>query len=99
MTGPIKLYSDSFWISPYGFSCFVALREKEIPFEYVPVSLADKEQRRPEFRDRAITGKVPMLEHGDFCLAESSTSRKPSRRRSTRASCLPTRASALAPAR
>ena len=68
----IKLYSDSHWLSPYGFSCFVALREKEIPFDYVAVSLPDKEQQRPEFRDRGITGRVPALEHDDFWLAESS---------------------------
>jgi glutathione S-transferase len=68
----VKLYSDSFWISPYGFSCFVALREKEIPFEYVPVSLPDHEHLRPELRDRGITGKVPVLQHDDFWLAESS---------------------------
>jgi glutathione S-transferase len=68
----IKLHSDSFYISPYGFSCWVALREKEIPFEYVSVSLSDKEQRNPAYRERSITGKVPMLEHDGFCLAESS---------------------------
>ncbi len=68
----LKLHSDSFYISPYGFSCWVALREKEIPFEYVSVSLPDQEQRGAAFRDRSITGKVPMLEHDGFCLAESS---------------------------
>src|SRR5437762_1322579 len=68
----IKLHSDSFWISPYGFSCFVALREKEIPFDYVAVSLPDREQLRAELANRGLTGRVPVLEHGDFFLGESS---------------------------
>ena len=68
----VKLYGDLFWISPYGYSCFVALREKEIPFEYVEVSLGDKEHLKPPLRDQGITGKVPMLQHDDFWLAESS---------------------------
>jgi glutathione S-transferase len=66
------LYGDAFWISPYVFSCFVALREKGVPFSVVEVSLADGEQRRDAYRARAFTGKVPALVHGDFWLTESS---------------------------
>lgn len=68
----IALYSDRFWISPYVYSCFVALTEKGLPFEVVDVALDRKEQHDPEFRDRSLTGRVPALRHGDFWLSESA---------------------------
>ena len=71
MPDPI-LYGDAFYISPYVFSCFVALREKGVPFETRLVPLQDKAQQRPEYRDRSLTARVPALEHDGFWLAESS---------------------------
>lgn len=68
----IALYSDRFWISPYVYSCFVALTEKGLPFDVVDVALDRKEQHNPEFRDRSLTGRVPALRHGDFWLSESA---------------------------
>lgn len=68
----LVLHTDSVWISPYVFSCFVALHEKELLFETASVSLEEGEQHLPGFRDRALTGRVPALQHGDFWLAESS---------------------------
>jgi glutathione S-transferase len=68
----LTLYGDSFWISPYVFSCFVGLREKGLAFSHVEVSLSARAQHAPSYRDRAITGKVPALAHGDFWLTESS---------------------------
>src|SRR5262245_52155208 len=68
----LTLYSDSLYISPYGFSVYVALREKELPFAYVPVSLSDREHDAPRFQEHGMSGKVPQLEHGEFRLAESS---------------------------
>jgi len=68
---PLTLYTDAFWISPYVFTVFVALKEKGLPFETVSVALQDKAQLEPGFRDRSITGRVPSLAHGDFWLAES----------------------------
>jgi glutathione S-transferase len=67
----IRLYGEPRWISPYVFSTFVALTEKDVPFEVVTVSLDDGENRRPEYRDRSVTAKVPALEHRGFWLAES----------------------------
>jgi glutathione S-transferase len=64
----IVLYTDAFWISPYVFTCFVALREKGLPFETRSVALQDKEQRGAAFQKRSLTGRVPALEHGDFTL-------------------------------
>jgi glutathione S-transferase len=68
---PVTLYSDSFWISPYVFSCFVALREKGVAFEVKDVKLQAAEQRAPGYRDGSWTGRVPALVHGDFWLTES----------------------------
>ena len=72
MNAPLSLYGESFWISPYVFSCFVGLREKGLPFTMHEISLAHGEQRASTYRDRAFTGKVPALVHGDFWLTESS---------------------------
>lgn len=65
------LYVDRFWISPYVFSCFVALREKNIPFETRDVGLDRGDQRTDDYRARSVTGRVPSLTDGDFSLAES----------------------------
>lgn len=65
------LYLDRFWISPYVFSCFVALREKGIAFETREVGLDRGDQKTDEYRARSITGRVPSLTDGDFSLAES----------------------------
>jgi glutathione S-transferase len=71
-TATLTLYGDSFWISPYVFSCFVTLREKGLAFDLEEVSLPAGEQRASAYRERAFTGKVPALRHGDFWLTESS---------------------------
>ena len=68
----LTLSVDSFWISPYAFSCYVALKEKALPFDVRAVSLPDKEHHRPEYQRQSLTGRVPMLQHGDFTLSESS---------------------------
>ena len=68
---PLQLHVDSFWISPYVFTAFVALKEKGLPFDTVTVALQDKAQLAPGYRDRSITGRVPSLVDGDFWLAES----------------------------
>ncbi|MEP7121910.1 MAG: glutathione transferase [Byssovorax sp.] len=67
----LTLFADTFWISPYVFSCFVSLREKGLDFSVEPVALQSREQDAPAYRDRTLTGRVPALRHGDFWLAES----------------------------
>lgn len=67
----LTLFADTFWISPYVFSCFVTLREKGLDFSVEPVALQSREQDAPAYRDRTLTGRVPALRHGDFWLAES----------------------------
>jgi glutathione S-transferase len=72
MTTPtFVLHADKFWISPYVFTCFVALREKGVPFEVKDVSLGDGDQRTAAFAGMSVTGRVPALVHGEFSLAES----------------------------
>ena len=70
-TGAITLCMDAFWMSPYAFACFVALREKGVPFDVSEVRLQGGEQREPAYR--ALGGRrIPALGHGDFWLTESS---------------------------
>jgi glutathione S-transferase len=68
----LVLYGNDQFTSPYVFSAFVTLKEKNVPFRLELLSLEKGEHRRPEYAGRTFTGKVPALRHGDFWLAESS---------------------------
>jgi glutathione S-transferase len=68
----LTLSGDFFWISPYFFTVFVALREKGLPFRVEEVALHEKAQLGEAYRRTSPTGRVPALTHGDFSLAESS---------------------------
>jgi glutathione S-transferase len=68
----LTLYSDSFSISPYAFSVFVALEEKGVPYALKTVSLADKAHQRPEYKESSLTGRIPAIDHDGFWLAESA---------------------------
>lgn len=65
----IKLYGagPSRWVK-----CYWTLRELEIPFEPVVVSLQKGDTRTPEFLAKNPFGKIPVLEDGDLRLRESS---------------------------
>lgn len=67
-----KLYTDSQFLSPYAFTVFVGLHEKEIPFEIDTINLAQQGQFEKSFVAKSLTAKVPVLEHNDFALSESS---------------------------
>lgn len=67
-----KLYTDSQFLSPYAFTVFVGLHEKEIPFEIATVNLAEQGQFEKSYLEKSLTAKVPVLEHNDFALSESS---------------------------
>jgi len=71
-TDQLILYGDAFWISPYVFSSFVALKEKGLSFTVKQIALHEKEQKKPEYVSKSITGRVPTLQDGSFGLAESS---------------------------
>lgn len=67
----LTLSVDAFWISPYSFSAFIALREKKLEFEAREIPLHQHGNDEPAYRRRSVTGLIPMLSHGDFHLAES----------------------------
>jgi glutathione S-transferase len=72
ITEKIVLYGERFWTSPYVFTCFVALREKGVPFDVETLALDTGDHHKGVFAARSITARVPALAHGDFMLAESS---------------------------
>jgi glutathione S-transferase len=71
MTTPdLTLHVDTFYISPYAMSVFVALEEKFLPYTVQTVPLHERGQHQPSYRAR--THRVPVLRHDDYWLAESS---------------------------
>jgi glutathione S-transferase len=72
MQDPIRLYVDAQFASPYAMSVFVALHEKQLAFDMLPVDLAALEHRGAGFSRLSLTQRVPTLLHGDFALSESS---------------------------
>lgn len=72
MPDELVLYGSDRFTSPYVFSAFVTLREKNVPFRLELLSLERKEHQRPEYAGPSVTGRVPALNHGDFWVAESS---------------------------
>jgi glutathione S-transferase len=72
MSGLI-LYGETYWFSPFVFAAYVALLEKELPFEERTFDLfTARDHLSAEFRRASITGKVPTLVHDGFWLGESS---------------------------
>ena len=69
---PLRLYVDSLFTSPYAMSVFVALREKGLAFDMVPLDLDAGQNQSADYAQRSLTQRVPTLEHGDFTLSESS---------------------------
>ena len=72
MPDDLVLYGNDAYTSPYVFSAFVTLREKNVPFRLELLSLEKREHDRPEYARPSFTGKIPALRHGDFWVAESS---------------------------
>ena len=68
---PVTLYCDARWVSPWVLAVWAALQEKGIPFESRPLDLLKGDHREPEFARRSLTGKVPVLAHGDAWIGES----------------------------
>lgn len=68
----MKLFVDSNYLSPYAMSAYVALEEKGIPFEIVPLNLKAGEQRSSSYVELSTTQRVPSISDGDFSLSESS---------------------------
>lgn len=72
MSPPVVLYADPFWVSPYVFSSYVALREKNIEFEVITIDLAKGDHKREPFRSASLTARVPALDDHGFWLSESN---------------------------
>lgn len=70
--GPLRLYVDSLFTSPYAMSVFVALREKGLGFETVPLDLDAGQHQAADYARLSLTQRVPTLEEGEFSLSESS---------------------------
>lgn len=68
----LSLTGDVFYISPYFYSCFVALREKALPFDVKTLALYAREQDDGDYKQRTMTGRIPSLTHDEITIAESS---------------------------
>src|ERR1044071_1665575 len=68
----LMLHGNDTWSSPYVLSCFVALTEKQLPFDMQQVALSERAQRSPAYVQTSFTARVPALVDGDFSLSESS---------------------------
>jgi glutathione S-transferase len=68
----LVLYGSEMWDSPYVLSCFVALREKHLPFDMRVVALQRGAQLEPAYVDASLTARVPALVDGALSISESS---------------------------
>lgn len=68
----ITLYADAQFASPYAMSAYVALCEKNLPFELLTLDLDKAENKQPDFARLSLTQRVPTLCHAGFSLSESS---------------------------
>ncbi len=69
---PLRLYVDAQFISPYALSVFVALKEKNLAFDLLPLDLDNQQNQSADYAALSLTQRVPTLVHGDFALSESS---------------------------
>jgi glutathione S-transferase len=67
----LTLYVDRLWESPYVYSCFVALKEKGIPFAVEEIALETGANKSKEYQEKTIWGRVPAIVHDGFGLGES----------------------------
>jgi glutathione S-transferase len=72
MAPSIVLYGNGPLTSPYVFSVFIALEEKQLPFELRLLALGRDEHKTPDYAERSVTSRVPALVHDGFWLSESS---------------------------
>jgi glutathione S-transferase len=68
----LQLLGNATWTSPYVLSCFVALREKRVPFEVSDVALHTGAHFDASFASQSLTSRVPVLVDGALALSESS---------------------------
>jgi glutathione S-transferase len=68
----LKLYVGADFVSAFAMSAFVALKEKQLPFDLVTLDLKARENYQATYRDVSLTCKIPTLVHNGFALSESS---------------------------
>lgn len=71
-SGELVLYVDSQFVSPYAMAAFVALHEKELPFEIGTVDLSARANHDAPYVTTSLTRRVPALIHDGFAVSESS---------------------------
>ncbi|MEA2699906.1 MAG: glutathione S-transferase [Myxococcales bacterium] len=72
MGSSLILHVDPFWVSPYAFTAFVALKEKGVDFAVRTVDLSKGEHRKEPYRSASLTARIPALVHDGFWLTESN---------------------------
>jgi glutathione S-transferase len=72
MASSLILHVDPFWVSPYAFTAFVALKEKGVDFDVRTVDLSKGEHRKEPYRSASLTARIPALVHDGFWLTESN---------------------------
>lgn len=68
---PVVLYVEASWSSPWVAVVHSALREKAVPFTTATAMVRHGVGAVDALRGRTLTGSSPVLQHGDFWLAES----------------------------
>jgi glutathione S-transferase len=70
MTTPIRLYRHA--LSGHAHRVQLMLSLLDLPAEVIDVDLAAGEHKSPAFLERNALGQVPVIEDGEFCLADSN---------------------------
>ena len=68
----MQLFVDAHYTSPYAMSVFVALHEKQLPFDMKTLDLSSGAASAAGYAKISLTHRVPTLVDGDFSLSESS---------------------------
>jgi len=68
----MKLYVDSNYLSPYCMTAFVALREKNVPFDMMLVNLQRNGHWADDYVEISNVRRVPAISDNGFNLSESS---------------------------
>jgi glutathione S-transferase len=71
MSEPLVLCVEASWSSPWVCAVHVVLREKAIPFTTATTMMRVGSGAIEAMRERTLTGTAPVLQHGEFWLAES----------------------------
>ena len=59
LTMVLKLYGT--YISPWVRLVAAVLKEKEVPFEFIPVNMSKREHKSPEYLSKQPFGQVPYI--------------------------------------